>query len=221
MELAISEIHCRVPPPDRPPVSVRTLDAPTRARAFCRSDLLRARGRRRLATPVASRIEPDQERRAALCAPWPRICERFAPPTGWPPCARSCWVASHSALRRGLRRCVPPGMRCGSVTVPLDRQNPSAGTIDIHYALVAHTDATRPAVGTIVANPGRSRDGDDRQRGLLPPAARTVATRSRPAADRSPRHRTVGRGNGRDSVAYARRWVSTSWICGAIRTARS
>jgi pimeloyl-ACP methyl ester carboxylesterase len=48
----------------------------------------------------------------------------------------------------------PGGMRCGSVTVPLDRQNPSAGTIDIHYALVPHTDSARPAVGTIVPNPG-------------------------------------------------------------------
>ncbi|HMI72654.1 MAG TPA: alpha/beta hydrolase, partial [Solirubrobacteraceae bacterium] len=48
----------------------------------------------------------------------------------------------------------PGGMRCGSVTVPLDRQNPSAGTIDIHYALVPHTDSARPAAGTIVPNPG-------------------------------------------------------------------
>jgi pimeloyl-ACP methyl ester carboxylesterase len=48
----------------------------------------------------------------------------------------------------------PGGMRCGSVTVPLDRQSASAGTIDIHYALVPHTDPTRPAVGTIVPNPG-------------------------------------------------------------------
>src|SRR3954454_16504049 len=48
----------------------------------------------------------------------------------------------------------PGGMRCGSVTVPLDRQNPSAGTIDIHYALVPHTDTSRPSAGTIVPNPG-------------------------------------------------------------------
>src|SRR3954447_11579923 len=48
----------------------------------------------------------------------------------------------------------PGGMQCGSVTVPLDRQNPSAGTIDIHYALVPHTDTSRPSAGTIVPNPG-------------------------------------------------------------------
>jgi pimeloyl-ACP methyl ester carboxylesterase len=45
-------------------------------------------------------------------------------------------------------------MRCGSVTVPLDRQNPAAGTIDIHYALVPHSDTSRPSAGTIVPNPG-------------------------------------------------------------------
>jgi pimeloyl-ACP methyl ester carboxylesterase len=48
----------------------------------------------------------------------------------------------------------PDGARCGSVTVPLDRANPSAGTIDIGYALLPRTDTTRPAAGTIVPNPG-------------------------------------------------------------------
>ena len=58
-----------------------------------------------------------------------------------------------SATARADAACLP-GARCGSVTVPLDRQNASAGTIDIHYALVPHTDAARPVVGTIVPNPG-------------------------------------------------------------------
>jgi hypothetical protein len=40
------------------------------------------------------------------------------------------------------------------VTVPLDRRTPSAGTIEIHYALVPRTDAARPAARTIVPNPG-------------------------------------------------------------------
>src|SRR5437764_1477902 len=48
----------------------------------------------------------------------------------------------------------PGGVRCGSVTVPLDRQNPSAGRVEIHYVLVPHADKTRPASGTIVPNPG-------------------------------------------------------------------
>jgi pimeloyl-ACP methyl ester carboxylesterase len=48
----------------------------------------------------------------------------------------------------------PDGARCGSVTVPLDRVNPSAGTIDIAYELLPRTDTARPAAGTIVPNPG-------------------------------------------------------------------
>ena len=48
----------------------------------------------------------------------------------------------------------PPGARCGSVTVPLDRANPSAGTIDVAYQLLPHTDTSRASLGTIVPNPG-------------------------------------------------------------------
>ena len=48
----------------------------------------------------------------------------------------------------------PDGVRCGAVTVPLDRTNPAAGTIDVAYALVPRTDTSRPALGTIVPNPG-------------------------------------------------------------------
>src|SRR4051812_12821312 len=48
----------------------------------------------------------------------------------------------------------PDGARCATVTVPLDRSNPSAGTIDIAYALLPHTDRTRPSLGTVLPNPG-------------------------------------------------------------------
>jgi pimeloyl-ACP methyl ester carboxylesterase len=48
----------------------------------------------------------------------------------------------------------PSGARCGSVTVPLDRANPLAGTIAIAYVFLPHTDTSRPALGTIVPNPG-------------------------------------------------------------------
>jgi pimeloyl-ACP methyl ester carboxylesterase len=58
-----------------------------------------------------------------------------------------------SAPAQAQQAC-PAGMRCGSVTVPLDRQNPSAGAIAIGYAVVPHTDTSRPAAGTIVPNPG-------------------------------------------------------------------
>src|SRR3954447_25586524 len=48
----------------------------------------------------------------------------------------------------------PPGARCGSIAVPLDRSNPAAGTTDIGYVLMSHTDTTQPSLGTIVPNPG-------------------------------------------------------------------
>jgi pimeloyl-ACP methyl ester carboxylesterase len=68
-------------------------------------------------------------------------------------CVLVLWGLAPSASAQAEPPC-PGGMRCGSVTVPLDRQNTSAGTIDIRYALVPHSDPTRPAVGTIVPNPG-------------------------------------------------------------------
>ncbi|MEA2246071.1 MAG: hypothetical protein QOH46_600, partial [Solirubrobacteraceae bacterium] len=57
-------------------------------------------------------------------------------------------TAAHAA-----RPC-PDGARCGKVAVPLDRSNPSAGTIDIAYALLPRTDTTRPSLGTVLPNPG-------------------------------------------------------------------
>jgi pimeloyl-ACP methyl ester carboxylesterase len=40
------------------------------------------------------------------------------------------------------------------VTVPLDRARPAAGTIDIAYAFVPHSDTSSPSLGTVVTNPG-------------------------------------------------------------------
>ncbi|MDA0170970.1 alpha/beta hydrolase [Solirubrobacter taibaiensis] len=48
----------------------------------------------------------------------------------------------------------PPRAQCGTVTVPLDRADPAAGTLDVAYALVPRADTGRPALGTIVPNPG-------------------------------------------------------------------
>jgi pimeloyl-ACP methyl ester carboxylesterase len=47
-----------------------------------------------------------------------------------------------------------PSARCGSLIVPLDRQNPGAGTTTVAFALVPRTDQSRPALATITANPG-------------------------------------------------------------------
>jgi pimeloyl-ACP methyl ester carboxylesterase len=48
----------------------------------------------------------------------------------------------------------PQGAQCGTVTVPLDRADSAAGTVDIAYAFVARTDTSSPSLGTLVVNPG-------------------------------------------------------------------
>jgi pimeloyl-ACP methyl ester carboxylesterase len=58
-----------------------------------------------------------------------------------------------SAAAHAAAAC-PAGARCGKVTVPLDRSNPSAGMIDIAYAFLLRTDTTRPSLGTVLPNPG-------------------------------------------------------------------
>jgi pimeloyl-ACP methyl ester carboxylesterase len=67
-------------------------------------------------------------------------------------CALGLFAVDAAAAR--AQGACPSGVRCGTVAVPLDRADPSAGTIDIAYALVPHTDAGRPSLGTIVPNPG-------------------------------------------------------------------
>jgi pimeloyl-ACP methyl ester carboxylesterase len=47
-----------------------------------------------------------------------------------------------------------PTARCGLITVPRDRARPDAGTLDVGFALVPHTDTSQPGLGTIVPNPG-------------------------------------------------------------------
>ncbi|GLZ00481.1 alpha/beta hydrolase [Actinoplanes sp. NBRC 103695] len=47
-----------------------------------------------------------------------------------------------------------PGALCGSITVPLDRADPRAGTTTVAFALLPRRDRSRPSLGTIVPNPG-------------------------------------------------------------------
>ena len=70
-----------------------------------------------------------------------------------------------------------PGARCGTVTVPLDRDEPAAGTIDIAYALVPRTDTSRPRLGTIVPNPGGPGDSTIASAGLYTTALAPLRTR--------------------------------------------
>jgi pimeloyl-ACP methyl ester carboxylesterase len=47
----------------------------------------------------------------------------------------------------------PEGL-CGSIAVPFDRADPSAGTIDVAFELYPRTDQSQPALGTILASGG-------------------------------------------------------------------
>jgi pimeloyl-ACP methyl ester carboxylesterase len=46
------------------------------------------------------------------------------------------------------------GARCGSIRVPLDRQDPSVGRIRIGFEVHPRRDLSKPALGTIVAVEG-------------------------------------------------------------------
>ncbi|MFC4589861.1 alpha/beta hydrolase [Sphaerisporangium corydalis] len=67
------------------------------------------------------------------------------------PCAV---VAAHAGPGRGTGPGCGAEADCGTLRVPLDRENPSAGSTTIAYALVRRRDLSRPAEGTIVPNPG-------------------------------------------------------------------
>jgi pimeloyl-ACP methyl ester carboxylesterase len=82
------------------------------------------------------------------------------------PSARAASQVRARALKASgtlLHECDDPAdTLCGSIDVPLDRSNPTAGTIPIFFALMPHTDPG-PAVGTILASsggPGISTTGD-------------------------------------------------------------
>src|SRR4051812_4442511 len=47
-----------------------------------------------------------------------------------------------------------PDAVCGTVAVPLDRVDPSRGTIAIAYELHRHMDRSKPSLGTIVTSIG-------------------------------------------------------------------
>jgi pimeloyl-ACP methyl ester carboxylesterase len=86
----------------------------------------------------------------------PRSPRRFAR-KGAGALAAACMVLFCGLAFAGVAQAqtaCPPGVQCGAVPVPLDRANPAAGTIDIAYALVPHSDTSRPSLGTIVPNPG-------------------------------------------------------------------
>lgn len=66
----------------------------------------------------------------------------------------ACLAAFAPAPRPAAAAPCPSGARCGTVTVPLDRQTADLGTTEVGYVLVPHLDQGVPARGTIVPNPG-------------------------------------------------------------------
>lgn len=51
--------------------------------------------------------------------------------------------------------CAAATERCdGTITVPLDRADPSSSSIDVAFAFVPRTDRSTPATGTVFLNPG-------------------------------------------------------------------
>lgn len=62
---------------------------------------------------------------------------------------------SSSSLGAALPKCADDqSWRCGTVNVPLDRANPSAGTIKIAFYVQSHIDTTKPALEPILVSPG-------------------------------------------------------------------
>ena len=63
-------------------------------------------------------------------------------------------VPAASALQPCAKVPDLPSARCGTVEVPLDRANPSAGTTTVAFALVPRRDTAAPSAGTLAFNPG-------------------------------------------------------------------
>jgi pimeloyl-ACP methyl ester carboxylesterase len=113
---------------------------------------------------------------AAACGPSATLTPSAPTPGGTsgqvPPSAPSSQMSSPSAASEiggSLPACVDDsGWRCGTVTVPVDRQDPSLGTIPIHFYVQAHIDATQTALEPVLVSPGGPGDSVWRDHGYLP-----------------------------------------------------
>src|SRR3954453_19389394 len=104
------------------------------------------------ADDAANRLVERRTGRRTMHA-WTRQPQRVRAAAVWAVALGLIFCGFGSSAAQAQTAC-PAGVRCGVVTVPLDRANATAGTIDIRYALVPHTNTSRPALGTIVPNPG-------------------------------------------------------------------
>jgi pimeloyl-ACP methyl ester carboxylesterase len=70
-------------------------------------------------------------------------------------CSSSTSSTPASGLGAALPKCTDdPLWRCGTVIVPIDRANPSAGTIKIAFFVQSHTDTNKTAREPIFVSPG-------------------------------------------------------------------
>jgi len=61
-----------------------------------------------------------------------------------------------------------PAAQAGSIRVPLDRADPGLGDITVRYAVLRHTDRTRPPLEPVVAFEGGSVVGGQAFRAVTP-----------------------------------------------------
>jgi pimeloyl-ACP methyl ester carboxylesterase len=60
-----------------------------------------------------------------------------------------------SSLAAALHACPDDARwRCGFISVPIDRLDPAAGKVDVHFYVSPHTDASRPALEPVLVSPG-------------------------------------------------------------------
>ena len=65
---------------------------------------------------------------------------------------RRCAVAIAAVV--AVAAALAPAAQAGSVRVPLDRADPGLGHITVRYAVLRHTDRTRPPLEPVVAFEG-------------------------------------------------------------------
>jgi pimeloyl-ACP methyl ester carboxylesterase len=70
-------------------------------------------------------------------------------------CSSSTSSTRSAVLGSTLPKCADDQRwRCGSVSVPIDRKNPAAGTIKIAFFVQVHIDTNKPALEPIFVSPG-------------------------------------------------------------------
>lgn len=122
------------------------------------------RGNRQVAEPSSSRLSVPPAPSLVKCGGWQdeacepileayarRVAVRLATARGV--VGRMPTSATRAAVTDECPRSAYPGAVCGHVDVPLDRSDPSSGTVSIAFELYVHSDPG-PATSAILVNPG-------------------------------------------------------------------